>query len=188
LQGTNANIRALYGIDEKGNIDPNNTTSLAFTQKAALEDYKKVKQDLLDGYTGTRLNNVRAQVFQTLAQRNVTDVSKISPEMLIQLSGEVGAQAMNDIYQAKEKTVNDIEARKKEVQGKLDSLRENGMIKNNEFLVASETLRASSERLKQSINKQFANDVFGLVDLKNAKSEAKNTDVLNTIQKFGAQL
>lgn len=188
LKDTNANIRALYGIDDKGNIDPNNKTSLAYTQNAALTDYTKVKQDLLSEYTGTRLNNVKAQTFQILAQRNITDVSKVSPELLLQLSGEIGAQAMNDIYQAKEKTVNDIEARKKEVQAKLDSLRESGMIKNNEFLVASETLRASSERLKQSINKQFANDVFGLVDMKNAKSEARSTDVINTIQKFGAQL
>lgn len=188
LKDTNANIRALYWIDEKGNIDPNNTTSLAYTQNAALGDYTKVKNDLLSGYTGTRLNNIKAQMFQILAQRNITDVSKVSPEMLLQLSGEVGAAAMNDIYQAKEKTTNDIEARKKEVQMKLDSLRENGLIKNNEFAVASETLRASTEKLKQSINKQFSNDIFGLIDLKNTKNEARSTDVLNTIQKFGAQL
>lgn len=134
------------------------------------------------------MNNIKAQMFQILAQRNITDVSKVSPEMLLQLSGEVGAAAMNDIYQAKEKTTNDIEARKKEVQMKLDSLRENGLIKNNEFAVASETLRASTEKLKQSINKQFSNDIFGLIDLKNTKNEARSTDVLNTIQKFGAQL
>lgn len=188
LQDTNANIRALYGIDEKGNIDPKNTTSLAFTQKAALADYKKTKEDLLSGYTGTRLNNVKAQMFQMLAQRNVTDVNKVSPELLLQLSGEVGAAAMNDIYQAKEKTVNDIEARKKEVQAKLDQLRENGLIKNNEFAVASETLRASTEKLKQSVEKQFSNDVFGLIDLKNTKAEARGTDVLNTIQRFAAQV
>lgn len=188
LQDTNTNIRALYGIDEKGNIDPNNKTSLAFTQQAALQDYKKVKDDLLSEYTGTRLNNVKAQMFQMLAQRNVTDVNKVSPELLLQLSGEVGAAAMNDIYQAKEKTVNDIEARKKEVQAKLDQLRENGMIKNNEFAVASETLRASTEKLKQSVEKQFSNDVFTLVDLKNTKAEARGTDVMNTLQKFAAQV
>lgn len=188
LKNTNANIRALYGIDDKGNIDPSNTTSLAFTQKVALQDYEKTKKDLLDGYTGTRLNNVKAQMFQMLAQRNVTDVNKVSPELLLQLSGEVGAAAMNDIYQAKEKTVNDIEARKKEVQAKLDQLRENGLIKNNEFAVASETLRASTEKLKQSVEKQFSNDVFTLIDLKSTKAEARGADVMNTIQRFAAQV
>lgn len=65
------------------------------------ETFRSEQDGLSNEFESNRLNAVRSQIIQGLAARGI-DISKVPPEQLIQLSGDIGAKAFGDIFEKKE--------------------------------------------------------------------------------------
>lgn len=178
LKTTNERLANLYGINADGSVDENRPNSLAMTAKKSLEDYKKVQNDNADKFESARKSRVVSQIYQKLASRRI-DVSKIPQEQLIALSDEVGAQAFSDIYQAKTDTINRIQAKEDVTMNTLNALKEKGTISENDYTNSVAQVKSAFDKTKQTINKNFANDLFGLADKATARKETKSTTNLN---------
>lgn len=178
LKTTNERLANLYGINADGSVDENRPNSLAMTAKKSLEDYKKVQNENADKFESARKSRVVSQIYQKLASRRI-DVSKIPQEQLIALSDEVGAQAFSDIYQAKTDTINRIQAKEDITMNTLNALKEKGTISENDYTNSVAQVKSAFDKTKQTINKNFANDLFGLADKATARKETKSTTNLN---------
>jgi len=70
-------------------------------EQSYFAEYEAEQNRLLAEGEGTQLNQVRSQIYQALAARGI-DISRIPPEQLIALSGEIGTRAFSNIFQMKE--------------------------------------------------------------------------------------
>jgi len=159
LQTNNKLLMGLYWIDENGNIDPTKPNGLANKIEQSKIKYESEKNKLLLEYSSSRLRQVQSQMRKNLSSRWI-DITKVPQEQLIQLSWEVGATAFNDIFTAKEKTVNDILTNWAQAEDKLNLLREKWLLSQNDLRVSVETLRSKVLNDINTINKQFANDIW----------------------------
>lgn len=187
LKTNNKLLMRLYGIDEKWNVDTTNPNGLAAKIEKSKADYQNTKNQLLSEYSSARLRKVQSQMRQMLSSRGI-DITKIPQEQLIQLSWEVWTTAFNDIFTAKEKTVNDILVNWAAAEDKINALREKWLISQNDLRISLETLRSKVLGDINTINKQFANDIFGLKDKTTADIEARKAAAINSITQLWASL
>lgn len=187
LQTNNKVLMRLYWIDDKGNVDTTNKDGLAYKIEQSKLNYETQKNTLLWEYSSARLRKVQSQMRQLLTSRGI-DITKIPPEQLIQLSGEVWNVAFNDIFTAKEKTVTDILQNWAQAEDKVNALRERWVISQNDLRIATETLRSKVLWDINTINRQFANDLFGIRDKKNDDIQSRKSAAINAITKFGEQI
>ena len=150
-------------------------------------NYEKEQNDLFNGYESSRLNNVRGQIYQTLAARGV-DISKIPPEQLIALSGQVGVAAFNDIYQAKERTKNNILNAAKAKLEKLQSLKREKLLNDSQYNERVQSVISTAKNNRANIDKTFANSLLGLKETSLAKSMETQTNISNTLSNVGNAL
>lgn len=150
-------------------------------------NYEKEQNDLFNGYESSRLNNVRGQIYQTLAARGV-DISKIPPEQLIALSGQVGVAAFNDIYQAKERTKNNILNAAKAKLEKLQALKREKLINDSQYNERVQSVISTAKNNRANIDKTFANSLLGLKETSLAKSMETQTNISNTLSNVGNYL
>lgn len=187
LQTNNKILMRLYGIDDKGNVDTTNPNGLASRIEQSKLSYETQKNALLWEYSSARLRKVQSQMRQLLTSRGI-DITKIPPEQLIQLSWEIGNVAFNDVYTAKEKTVNDILQNWAQAEDKINALREKWVLSQNDLRIATETLRSNVLGDINTINKQFANDLFGIKDKTREDIQSRKSAAINAITQFWAQL
>jgi hypothetical protein len=187
LNKNNQALLNLYWIDANWNVDENNINWIAYKTQKAQQDYAKTRNDLLKSYEWTRLNQVQWQIRSMLASRWI-DVSAIPVEQLIALSGQIWANAFTDVYNAKEKTINEIEINKKDAENQINMLREKWVISTNEANANIEMLRAKTTADINAINKQFANDVFGIVEKSKTDKESKMAALINSVTQLWASL
>jgi hypothetical protein len=180
LKTNNANLKNLYGINADGSIDESRPNSLAMSVKKDLDSYKKVQNDNAAAFESARKSRVVGQIYAQLASRGI-DISKMPPEQVIALSDQVGAQAFSDIYNAKTDAINKISAKEENAMNNLNKLKEAGTLKENEYNTAVTQVEAAFNKTKDTINKNFANDIFGLADKSAARKESKSTTNLNFV-------
>jgi len=150
-------------------------------------NYEKEQNDLFSWYESSRLNNVRGQIYQTLAARGV-DISKIPPEQLIALSGQVGVAAFNDIYQAKERTKNNILNAAKAKLEKLQALKREKLLNDSQYNERVQSVISTAKNNRANIDKSFANSLLGLKETSLAKSMETQTNISNTLSNVGNAL
>ena len=187
LSTNNSALLSMYWINADWTIDNTNTDWFAYKYDQMQKDYEAAKQESFQNFEWTRLSQVQWQIRAELIKRGV-DVSKIPEEQLLALSSRIGQDAFTDIYTAKETMNNEILANAKDTLAKLNDLREKWLISQSEFLTNAEELRQWYTTAVATINKDFANTVFGIEDAAVITQENDAKDVMNTITSLWTSL
>ena len=187
LQTNNKKILDLYWIDENWNVDYTKTNSLAVQIENSRKDYEDKKNKSLEWYSSGRLSQVQWQLRQFLAQRWV-DVSNIPQEQIIALSWDIWSKAFTDIYNAKEKAINDIETNNQSAIAKINDLRAKWLLAKNEADISIETLKEKTAAEILQLQKDFANTVFWITDTTTTTLENQKAGVLNAVTQLWTTL
>jgi hypothetical protein len=127
--------------------------------------YEAEQNKLLSEGEGTQLNQVRSQIYQALAARGV-DISKMPPEQLIALSGDIGTKAFSNIYQMKENVKNRILEKSREKLNRLNDLKSKKTINENEYNEAVQSVNSAANLQRSDVDKQFAQAILGTAGAK----------------------
>ena len=187
ISKNNQNLLDLYWIDANWNIDNTKTNSFAYKIEKSRKEFEDTRNQMLNEYKWTRLAQVQWQIVAGLASRWI-DISKIPQEQLLALSWQIGQQAFTDIYNAKEKALSEIDSNNKQAETQIMWLQEKWVISTNEANQSIELLRAKTEANKLAIEKQFANDIFWVVETRKTEKEAEKTQATNTITSIAQTL
>ena len=187
LQTNNKKILDLYWIDENWNVDYTKTNSLAVQIENSRKDYEDKKNKSLEWYSSGRLSQVQWQLRQFLAQRWI-DVSNIPQEQIIALSWDIWSKAFTDIYNAKEKAINDIETNNQSAIAKINDLRAKWLLAKNEADISIETLKEKTAAEILQLQKDFANTVFWITDTTTTTLENQKAGVLNAVTQLWTTL
>lgn len=117
-------------------------------------------------------------MYAELARRNI-DISKMPPQTIIAMSNQLASKAFKDIYQAKTDTLNRIQTKEDNTLNTINKLRQEGTISENDYVKSTAQVKSAFDKTKQTIDKNFANDLFGLADKATARKEQKSTTNLN---------
>lgn len=146
-------------------------------------DYEAEQNKLFSEWESTQLNQVRSQIYQALAARGI-DISKLPPEQLIALSGEVGTKAFSNIYQMKEWVKNKILAASRDKVNKLNELRSKKTINENEYNEAVQAVNSQANLQRSQIDSTFAKSILGVQASKlnlASTAQAENANVVTNI-------
>lgn len=159
-------------------------------EESAFNNFQTAQNDLLKGYEGNRLNQVQWDLRRALLSRWV-DVSKIPQEQLIALSGQIGAQAFSDISAAKERAVNAIETARQNKLAKVQALKAQKVLSDQQAKSAVADINSKSAALKTDIAMKEANFLFGINEWVRVETKADKQKALETglqlLQWLGAQ-
>ena len=151
------------------------------------KDYEDKKNKSLEWYSSGRLSQVQWQLRQFLAQRWI-DVSNIPQEQIIALSWDIWSKAFTDIYNAKEKAINDIETNNQSAIAKINDLRVKWLLAKNEADTSIEILKEKTAAEILQIQEDFANTVFWIADTTTATLENQKAGVLNAVTQLWTTL
>lgn len=155
-------------------------------------DYFNQFQDeqnkLMAEWEGSRLNNVRSQIYQSLAARGI-DISKVPPEQLIALSGQVWVEAFNDIYRMKENVKNKILAASRDKVSRLNDLKSKKTINDTEYNKALQTVESNANLKVRELDSKFAENILGVtaksLDQEKADQNANTAALSSIAQAYG---
>lgn len=151
-----------------------------YQENKYFSDYEAEQNKLFSEWESTQLNQVRSQIYQALAARGI-DISKLPPEQLIALSGEVGTKAFSNIYQMKEWVKNKILAASRDKVSRLNDLRSKKTINESEYNEAIQAVNSQANLQRNQIDSTFAKSILGVqaskLNLANA-AQAENADVV----------
>ena len=146
-------------------------------------DYEAEQNKLFSEWESTQLNQVRSQIYQALAARGI-DISKLPPEQLIALSGEVGTKAFSNIYQMKEGVKNKILAASRDKVNKLNELRSKKTINENEYNEAVQAVNSQANLQRNQIDSTFAKSILGVQESKlnlTSKNQQDNSTAITDL-------
>lgn len=129
-------------------------------EQSYYDEYEAEQNRLLSEWESTQLNQVRSQIYQALAARGI-DISRLPPEQLIALSGEVGTRAFANIFQMKEGVKNRILAASRDKLNKINDLRNRQTINDAEYNEAVQAINSQAKLQANQIDTQFAQTILG---------------------------
>ena len=162
--------------------------SLITENQNALYTFEQEQDKLLKWYEWNRLNQVQWDLRRILLERWV-DVSKVTPEQLIALSGTVWVNAFKDVSSAKERATAAIETARQNALAKISQLRSNNVLNQTQYNTAIADINSKTESQKNNLDLKLAELKFGV--LTNAAATAKTDaqtvaqNVLATAQALG---
>lgn len=158
------------------------------TTNNALATFEADQKNLLKEYEGNRLNQVQGDLRQVLISRGV-DISKVTPEQLIALSGTVGANAFGDISAAKTKATNAIDQARQTALAKIAQLKANKVLNDTQYSTAIADINSKTAAQKNNLDLKLAELKFGINTNKAAetKTDQQNAvqNILSTAQAIG---
>lgn len=187
LKSNNASLLNLYWINTDWTVDTTNKNWLAFQIEQRRKDYEDLQNKEFSKLKSTKYQSILWNIRSQLASRWV-DVSKVPPEQLIALSDRVWQAAVTDVYNAKEKVINNIQSYSDNAINQINLLREKWLVSTNEANKQIEALRQTAEWQISTINKEYVNSMLWLAEWKANETEANKTNVLNTITTLWTQL
>lgn len=176
-------FRSVLGINADGTINKDNPNSIGASIQKDFEDYKSKREQQSTEYESTRKAQVTGNIRARLAASGI-DISKIPPEKLIALSDEVGVAAFGDIYNDKKNALDTINSKQEALTTKLNDLKQKGLVADQEYNTLKTTIDSTFNKTKNEIQKQYVNDIFGVVEKAKTAKEAKQTTAVNTIENF----
>lgn len=129
------------------------------------------------------LGRIRAQ----LAARWV-DLTGLSPEDIIGLSGDMWAELLAGIEEDKMQIAQSIEARKDNMLADLQKRKDAGEITENQLKREAVKIAIDADNQEANINRNYANTVFSLVDRGSTRKEQERATAINNLQQTGASL
>ncbi len=159
-----------------------NTMESAVTKER--DDFVSKLNEMQTGYEGTRLNQVRGQIIQWLQSRGV-NVQNLTPEQLIQLSGDVGSKAFTDIYAAKVETENKVKAARDLALNKLNELLAKKAITETTYTENINNINNAYTKNMASIATDTANFMLWVREKKAADMKSVTSTALNLLATIG---
>ena len=174
--------------DENKRLANDFATEQEQTYNGALATFESDQKNLLKEYEGNRLNQVQGDLRQVLISRGV-DISKVTPEQLIALSGTVGANAFGDISAAKTKATNAIDQARQTALAKISQLKANKVLNDTQYNTAIADINSKTAAQKNNLDLKLAELKFGINTNKAAetKTDQQNAvqNILSTAQAIG---
>lgn len=162
--------------------------SMITEHQNALTQFENDQNNLVSQYEGNRLNQVQWDLRRVLLERGV-DVSKVTPEQLIALSGSVWVNAFNDISSAKEKAKASIETARQNALSKISQLKANNVLNQSQYNTAVADINSKSATANNNLDLKFAELKFWVASNKEAeaKTDTQNAvaNILSTAQTLG---
>lgn len=178
----------LDAAEENKRIAADYNNSMISEHQNALTTFENDQNALVSQYEGNRLNQVQWDLRRLLLERGV-DVSKVTPEQLIALSGSVGVNAFNDITAAKEKAKASVETARQNALSKISQLKANNVLNEAQYNTAIADINSKSATANNNLDLKFAEMKFGVATNKEAteKTDAQNAvaNILSTAQSLG---
>jgi len=134
-----------------------------------------------------RLNQVRGNIMQVLAQRGV-DISKLSPEQIVALSGEQGAKAFMDITEVREKTKSNIKQARDTALARLNDLRQRKAISSSAYERNVANINSQAEAAKLNADKNASSQIFALTQTKTEQGRTDATQRANAVTNIASIL
>ena len=134
-----------------------------------------------------RLNQVRWNIMQVLAQRGV-DISKLSPEQIVALSGEQGAKAFMDIADARDAAKAKIENAKQNALAKLSELRNAKAISEKTYAKNIASINSQAEAAKLSADQNASSQIFAIATTKDQQARQDSTQRVNAVTNMASTL
>ncbi len=187
LKSNNASLLNLYWINADWTINTENKQWLAYQIEQRRKEYEDLQNKEFSKLKSTKYQSILWNIRSQLASRWV-DVSKVPPEQLIALSDRIWQAAVTDVYNAKEKVINNIQAYNDNAINQINLLREKWLVSTNEANKQIEALRQAAEWQISTINKEYVNSMLWLAEWKANEAEANKANVLNTITTLWTQL
>jgi len=178
----------LDAAEENKRIAAEYNNSMITEHQDALTSFENEQNALVAQYEGNRLNQVQWDLRRLLLERGV-DISKVTPEQLIALSGSVGVNAFNDISAAKEKAKASVETARQNALAKISQLKANNVLNESQYNTAVADINSKSATANNNLDLKFAEMKFGVATNKEATQKADalatSTNILSTAQALG---
>jgi len=178
----------LDAAEENKKLAEEYNNSMISEHQNALTTFENDQNALVSQYEGNRLNQVQGDLRRVLLERGV-DVSKVTPEQLIALSGSVWVNAFNDISAAKEKAKASVETARQNALSKISQLKANNVLNASQYNTAVADINSKSAAANNNLDLKFAELKFGVATNKDAtqKTDAQNAvaNILSTAQALG---
>ena len=150
LDMLNSNNRDVLGMLNQSEKETNDEMAKYETEQA----------DLFKDYDSNRMNQVRGQLLQSLAARGI-DISKLAPEQLIALSGDVWVKAFSDVAERKAAYKNSVANARNVALAKIQNLRNNKVLNNNQYRQTVQSINSAADQKLLESDQNFANQLFG---------------------------
>ena len=178
----------LDAAEENKRLAEEYNNSMISDHQNALTTFENDQNALVSQYEGNRLNQVQGDLRRVLLERGV-DISKVTPEQLIALSGSVGVNAFNDISAAKEKAKASVETARQNALAKISQLKANNVLNASQYNTAVADINSKSATANNNLDLKFAELKFGVATNKEATQKADalttSTNILSTAQALG---
>lgn len=139
--------------------------------------YERDQNELIKQYEGNRLNQVRWQLMSALAARGV-DISKLTPEQILQLAGDVGSKAFTDVFQAKEKTKWNIDARRRDANIRIAALRQQKMLTDQQYKEKFAEIDAYANSQKRAVDDSYSKMFYNVMTTADQNKKAEQQTAL----------
>ena len=180
LKTNNQAILWLYWVKPDWTVDFENQNWLAFQIDKRKKDFDELKNKEFSKLKSLKYQAIWWQIRAAAASRWV-DLSKVPFEQIVALSDQVWQSKITEVYNAKEKMINDIQTYSDNAENQINLLREKWLVSTNEANKNIETLRQSAEAQKLTVNKEYVNSMLWLAEWKLNDTEAKKASTLNSI-------
>ena len=180
LKTNNQAILWLYWVKPDWTVDFENQNWLAFQIDKRKKDFDELKNKEFSKLKSLKYQSIWWQIRAAAASRWV-DLSKVPFEQIVALSDQVWQSKITEVYNAKEKMINDIQTYSDNAENQINLLREKWLVSTNEANKNIETLRQSAEAQKLTINKEYVNSMLWLAEWKLNDTETKKASTLNSI-------
>ena len=146
------------------------------------------EQEKLAADTETnRLNQVRGNIMQVLAARGV-DISKLSPEQIVALSGEQGAKAFMDITDVREQTKSNIKQARDTALARLNDLRQRKAISTSAYERNVANINSQAETAQLNADRNASAQIFALTQTKTEQGRTDATQRANAVTNMASML
>lgn len=175
---------------EKKSLDETifNDIDPAISQTESERDTFIAEQEKLAADTeSNRLNQVRGNIMQVLAARGV-DISKLSPEQIVALSGEQGAKAFMDITDIREKTKSNIKQARDNALARLNDLRQRKAISKSAYERNVANINSQAETAKLNADRNASAQIFALTQTKTEQGRTDATQRVNAVTNMASML
>lgn len=167
LDMLNSNNRDVLGMLDQSEKETNDE----------MAKYEAEQADLFKDYDSNRMNQVRGQLLQSLASRGI-DISKLAPEQLIALSGDVWVKAFSDVAERKAAYKNSVANARNVALAKIQNLRNNKVLNNNQYRQTVQSINSAADQKLLESDQNFANQLFGT---REAQLNKQTSDKANTV-------
>ena len=159
------------------------TTDVTNERDAFIAEQEKLATDT----ESNRLNQVRGNIMQVLAARGV-DISKLSPEQIVALSGEQGAKAFMDITEVRERTKGNIKQARDTALARLNDLRQRKAISTSAYERNVANINSQAETAQLNADRNASAQIFALTQTKTEQGRTDATQRANAVTNMASML